>query len=261
MIDELLEALVDGVLGGGRALQRVRGDGAEEQAVGLAVAAERRERRRGRCGRNLHHFAGPSPRSGSGSTSRDDAADDDRHLLDLTSWVGHIDGDVALALAVAGIGQRAAAGNAARVVISLNAISTALAPAWPYSPAGPVSSRTTPTVTCSRRLARSRPPPCGRRGGHRESVFSSCSLSTLFGGSGWRPAGSALCRRAKRGLLQMQPGDAAGADGAGANRAHSTGAGRATAAPQALHRCQQDRMDQRPRERRCWMEDPNVGAS
>ena len=30
--------------------------------------------------------------------------------------------------------------------MSRNAISTDLAPAWPYSPAGPVSSMTTPTV-------------------------------------------------------------------------------------------------------------------
>ena len=31
-------------------------------------------------------------------------------------------------------------------LMSRNAISTDLAPAWPYSPAGPVSSMTTPTV-------------------------------------------------------------------------------------------------------------------
>ena len=76
-----------------------------------------------------------------------DAADDDRHLLDLDELGRDVDRDGALALRVARVGDELAAVDTPPAsLMSRKAISTDLTPAWPYSPAGPVSSMTTPTV-------------------------------------------------------------------------------------------------------------------
>ena len=105
------------------------------------------QRRRGGGGRHLHH-AGRRRHRGQDRDRhrRDDAADDDRHLLHLDELRRRIDRDVALALRVARVGDELAAATPPASLMSRNAISTDLAPACPYSPAGPVSSMTRPTL-------------------------------------------------------------------------------------------------------------------
>ena len=107
-------ALVHRVLGGGRALQRVAGDGAEEPAVALAFVAQLGQRRRGRGRRDLHHAAGAGDRGDDRDRhAADDAADDGRRLLQVDQLARLVHRHRALALRVAQVEGQLAAGDAA----------------------------------------------------------------------------------------------------------------------------------------------------
>ena len=111
------EPLVHRVLGRRRALERVRGDGAEEPPAGLAVPPELRQRRRGGCGGDLHHPRGARHRGQDRDRDRgDDPADHHGHALHVHQLLGLVDGHGALALAVADVGCEVAARDAARLV-------------------------------------------------------------------------------------------------------------------------------------------------
>ena len=92
------------------ALQGVGRDRAEEDAVGLSVAAELGQRRRRRGRRDLDDARRRRDRGQDRDRHRrDDAADDRRHLLHLDELGRHVDGDVALALRIARVGDELAA--------------------------------------------------------------------------------------------------------------------------------------------------------
>ena len=161
MTDELLQPLVEREFRRRRALQRVGGDRAEEDAVGLALARQLGQRRRRRGRRDLHHARRGGDRGQDRDRHRrDDAADDRRHLLHLDELGGDVDGDVALALRVAGVGDElAAVAEAAGIVdVAERHLDRLRRRPGHRVAAGPVSSITTPMVT-SQSAARASPVP------------------------------------------------------------------------------------------------------
>ena len=92
---------------------------------------------------------------------------------------------------------------------SRNAISTDLAPAWPYSPAGPVSSMTRPTVmsqsAAKRRQRRSRRAPSATVRGKKH--VSSCAFPSVVGPLRAPPLVDAVrgpvARRSGRSLVEI----------------------------------------------------------
>src|SRR3954468_22503895 len=87
-------------------------------------------------------------------------------------------------------------------LMSRNAISTDLAPAWPYSPAGPVSSMTRPTVTSQSAIAAPAPTSKAAAAVAVNRIFFPNIEAPL------NPVG--LCDGLQPGLLQMNPGHADG---------------------------------------------------